>query len=138
MSDNTNIKAINAPRIHQAIIAKLVYGLTNLYLNARTGLFPYLETMIDESQTSPAPDLMLVDTSTDLTKAIIEITHTQGVKKDAAKLLGLMRDYEVSEGFVYDYKLGIWHKYTLNTGETSQQTAWCDVIQADLNEFLNF
>jgi hypothetical protein len=138
MSDNTIIMGVNAPRIHQAIIAKLVYGLTNLYLKNRTGLFPYPETMIDESQTSPAPDLMLVDMATDLTKAIIEITHTQGVKKDAVKLLNLMRDYEVPEGFVYDYKLGVWHKFALSTGEMTQQTAWCDAIQADLNEFLNF
>ncbi len=138
MSDNTIIMGVNAPRIHQAIIAKLVYGLTNLYMNVHTGLFPYPETMIDESQTSPAPDLMLVDVATDLTKVIIEITHTQGARKDGAKLLGLMRDYEVPEGFVYDYKLGVWYKYTLSTGETARQTAWCDAVQADLNAFLNF
>jgi hypothetical protein len=98
MSDNTILTGVNASRIHQAIIAKLVYGLTNLYLKVRTG----------------------------------------GVKKDSVKLLSLMRDYEVPEGFIYDYKLGIWYKYTLSTGETAQQSAWCDAIQADLNGFLNF
>jgi hypothetical protein len=38
MSGNPIFMGVNAPRIHRAIIAKLVYGLTNLYLKARNGL----------------------------------------------------------------------------------------------------
>jgi hypothetical protein len=136
MNDNMVIMVVNAPRVHQAIITKLIYGLTNLYLNARSSLFPYPETMIDESQTSPAPDLMLVDVQTDLTKAIIEITHTQGVKKDTQKVLNLMRDYDVPEGFIYDYKLGIWYKLDLKTGETTKNSAFCEAVHANLNDFL--
>lgn len=136
MNDNLVIMGVNAPRIHQAIITKLIYGLTNLYLNGQTRLFPYPETMIDESQTSPAPDVMLVDVETDLTKTIIEITHTQGVKKDVQKMLGLMRDYEVAEGFVYDYKLGIWYKFDLAQGAVSENPSYCQSVGADLKDLL--
>lgn len=136
MNDNLVIMGVNAPRIHQAIITKLIYGLTKLYLGAHTRLFPYPETMIDESQTSPAPDVMLVDTETDLTQAIIEIAHTQGVKKDTQKLLGLMRDYDVREGFVYDYKLGIWYKFDSKKGAVTDRPSWCEAIDADLDGFL--
>lgn len=136
MNDNLVIRRTNGSRIHQAIITKLIYGLTNLYRNGQAQLFPYPETMIDESQTSPAPDVMLVDAKTDLTKTIIEITHTQGVKKDIQKMLGLMRDYEVAEGFVYDYKLGIWHKFTLAQGAVTENPSYCQSAGVDLKDLL--
>lgn len=136
MNNNTILMGINAPRKHQAIIAQLVYGLTNLYLSGKTRLFAYPETMIDESQTSPVPDVMLVDMDTDLTKAIIEITHTQGVKKDAQKLQELMTDYDVEEGFVYDYKKELWRKFNLTKGEIKEDPAFCETASANLNEML--
>ena len=127
---------INAPRKHQEIIARLIYGLTSLYMQAKTRLFPYPETMIDESQTSPVPDVMLIDVDNDLTKTIIEITHTQGVKKDSKKLWELMNDYDVQEGFVYDYKRKVWYKYDLSTGEVTENASYCNAAKADLNSFL--
>lgn len=136
MNDNLIIIGVNAPRIHQAIIAKLIYGLTDSYLNAQTQLFPYPKTMIDESQTSPAPDVMLVHAQTDLTKAIIEITHTQGVKKDAQKLQELMQVYDIPEGFIYDYKLGIWYKYEIQKGEQKENPSWCNAVGVDLAKLL--
>lgn len=136
MNDNLIIMGVNAPRIHKAIIAKLIYGLTDLYVKTHTQLFPYPETMVDESQTSPAPDVMLVDTKSDLTRAIIEITHTQGVKKDAQKLQELMQVYDIPEGFVYDYKLGIWYKFTLVQGEQKDSPSWCDAAGVDLAKLL--
>lgn len=136
MNDNLIIMGVNAPRIHQAIIAKLIYGLTDLYVKTHTQLFPYPETMVDESQTSPAPDVMLVDTKSDLTRAIIEITHTQGVKKDAQKLQELMQVYDIPEGFVYDYKLGIWYKFTLVHGAQKDSPSWCDAVGVDLAKLL--
>ena len=136
MNDNLVIMGINAPRKHQAIIAKLIYGLTSLYMQAQSKLFPYPETMIDESQTSPVPDVMLVDVDTDLTKAIIEITHSQGVKKDVQKLIALMNDYDVPEGFVYDYKKGIWYKFDLKRGEILDNPSYCNAVKADLNSYL--
>jgi len=137
MQDNLILMGINAPRQHQAIITKLIYGLTELYVQGESKLFAYPETMIDESQTSPVPDVMLIDTKTDLTKVIIEITHTQGVKKDLQKLISLMKDYDVEEGFVYDYKLNIWHKYRLNEGKVERENSFSTVLQKDLNLLLN-
>lgn len=128
---------ITAPRQHQAIITKLIYGLTELYVHGKSKLFPYPETMIDESQTSPVSDIMLVDSKTDLTKIIIEITHTQGVKKDLQKLISLMKDYEVEEGFVYDYKLKMWHKYRLSEGKVEKENSFSTVLGKDLNTFVS-
>ena len=136
MNDNLVIMGINAPRKHQAVITKLIYGLTSLYMQAKTRLFPYPETMIDESQTSPVPDVMLIDVDTDMTLAIIEITHSQGVKKDGKKLWALMRDYDVPEGFVYDYKTAIWLKYDLKKGEIAEKSSFCNAIGEDLNDYL--
>ena len=136
MNNNIILMRINAPRKHQAIIAQLVYGLTNLYLLGKTRLFAYPETMIDESQTSPVPDVMLVDVDTDLTKAIIEITHTQGVKKDAQKLQELMVDYDVEEGFVYDYKKEVWRKFKLLEGEVKEDPAFCESASVHLDKML--
>jgi len=36
------------------------------FKNGETTLFPYPETMIDESETSPVPDVMLVTRENDL------------------------------------------------------------------------
>ncbi len=137
MQDNLILMGINAPRQHQAIITKLIYGLTELYVQGKSKLFPYPETMIDESQTSPVPDIMLVDMKTDLTKVIIEITHTQGVKKDLQKLITLMKDYDVEEGFVYDYKLKMWHKYRLSDGKVEKENSFSNVLGKDLNNFVS-
>ena len=136
MNDNLITMGIIASRKHQAIIAQLIYGLTDLYRQSKTRLFAYPETMIDEGQTSPVPDVMLVDVDTDLTKAIIEITHTQGVKKDAEKLQTLMYDYDVQEGFVYDYKKGTWRKFDLDKGEITENPSFCAAIGRDLSSYL--
>ncbi len=61
MQDNLIIMGINAPKEHQAVITRLIHGLADLYLKNVTSLFPYPETMIDEGQTSPAPDILLYD-----------------------------------------------------------------------------
>lgn len=138
MTDNLIIISINAPRLHQKIITHLIYGLTQLLKNGQSKLFPYPETMIDEGQTSPVPDLMLVDTSSDLTQVIIEITHTQGVKKDIEKLKMLMRDYGVPEGFVFDYKRSEWHHFQLVDGNFSgDKSAFCHAIGFDLDDLLS-
>ncbi|MBC7571729.1 MAG: hypothetical protein H7319_18665 [Spirosoma sp.] len=100
MQDNVIFVNVNAPRIHQAIIAQLVTGLTNLYRNGKTRLMAYPEAMIDQSRTSPVPDVLLADPDTELTEVLIEITHTQGVKQDTRKLKELMTAYDVSEGFM--------------------------------------
>jgi Uma2 family endonuclease len=137
MNENLIIMGINAPRRHQAIITQLIYGLTGLYKNGDTGLFPYPETMIDEGQTSPVPDVMLVDLASDLTKVIIEITHTQGVKKDAQKLRELMQLYDVPEGFIYDYRQNIWYRFDLSSPEGEMGNSYCRAIDENLSSFVD-
>ncbi|GAB4014614.1 hypothetical protein EXU85_17965 [Spirosoma sp. KCTC 42546] len=136
MNDNIVYMGVNAPRIHQAIIAQLVTGLMNLYRNRQTQLFAYPEAMIDQSQTSPVPDLLLANPETELTEVLIEVTHTQGVKKDTQKLKELMTTYDVPEGFVYDYKLNIWHRYELDGPDSGEESSFCQAVGHSLNEFL--
>lgn len=137
MNDNQIIyRGVNAPRIHQAIIGRLIYWLTDLYLKNQTDLVAYPETMIDESETSPVPDVMLVNHDTDLTEVIIEITHTQGVPKDIEKLKNLMQVYRVNEGFVYDYKRKSWYKFQLNGPDSGESSSFCEAIGKDLSDYV--
>jgi hypothetical protein len=136
MQDNIVYMGVNAPRIHQAIIAQLVTGLTNLYLAGKSRLMAYPEAMIDQSQTSPVPDVLLANPDVELTEVLIEITHTQGVKKDTRKLKELMTNYDVPEGFVYDYKLHLWHRYELHNLDEDQSSAYCKTIGCSLDDFL--
>ena len=135
MQDNLIIMGINAPKEHQAVITHLIYGLADLYLKDKTALFPYPETMIDEGQTSPAPDILLYDHSKERTMLIIEVTHTAGAKKDCLKVQTLMNDYDVQEGFVYDYKKGIWYKISANDKEPVN-ASFSAILNTDLARFL--
>lgn len=123
----------NYPKEHQAIITQLIHGLADLYIKDKTHLFPYPETMIDEGQTGPAPDILLYDHQQESTVALIEVTHSSGVKKDCAKVL--LRDYDVQEGFVYDYKKNTWYQLDKLSGETTE-SSFSQVLQLDLNKFL--
>ncbi len=136
MQDNLIIQWRNAPKEHQAIVTRLIHGLTEIYLKNRTALFPYPETMIDEGQTSPAPDILLYDHKLEKTFLIIEVTHSTGVKKDTAKVLNLMKDYEVQEGFVYDYKKNVWHKMKSNLSE-AVDSSFSEVLNINLNTLLD-
>lgn len=136
MNDNIIYMGVNAPRIHQAIIGRLIYWLTDLYMKNQTELIAYPETMIDESATSPVPDVMLVNHDTDLTEVIIEITHSQGVPKDAEKLKNLMRVYRVNEGFIYDYKQKRWYKFKLDNLDAEENSSYCDAIERDIAPFV--
>ena len=136
MNDNLIIMGINAPRQHQAIITQLIYELTKLYKEGKTTFFPLPKAMIDESQTSPVPDVMLIEPLSGLTKVIIEITHTQGVKKDLQKLKELMKDYDVPEGFVYDYKRNLWYRCEPGR-EDCPAGSYSTAIQHDLSMMLD-
>ena len=135
MQDNLIIIGINAPKEHQAVITRLIHGLADLYLKDVTPLFPYPETMIDEGQTSPAPDILLYDHSTERTMVIIEVTHTAGSKKDCIKVQNLMNDYDVPEGFVYDYKKSVWYKISAKSQEPICES-FSTILNADLSKFL--
>ncbi len=47
-----------------------------------------------------------------------------------------MNDYDVNEGFVYNYKQKKWFKFTLNEGEIVQNASFCGAVLYDLNVFL--
>lgn len=141
MNDNiiyTGVKVPGdaSPKIRQAIIGQLVTGLIDLYSSRKTTLMAYPEAMIDQSQTSPVPDILLADPETKLTAVLIEITHTQGVKKDTVKLKELMTEYDVPERFVYDYKLNLWHRYELHDLDVDHSSAYCKTIGCSLSDFL--
>jgi Uma2 family endonuclease len=127
---------VNAPREHQRVITKLVAGLYWLYNQGNIILEPLAEAMINEGESSPTPDVILLDNVLDEIKVIIEISSTTGFKKDFNKIIELIDEYEVEEGFVYDYKKENWRKYKLGVGEIVKNSSFCDAIGYDLNDFV--
>jgi Uma2 family endonuclease len=132
--EDATLMGINAPKEHQRIIRKLIAGLSNLYDSNRTTLEPFPETMMDEGQTSPVPDVMLYDNVSEQTPVIIEIAHTTGTKKDREKVRLLIESgfYGTTEGFVYDYKKKQWYKYKFGAGDITLNPSFCDTIGLDL------
>lgn len=133
------LMGINAPKQHQRIISKLTTGLGVLYyVNGEIDLEPLPETMIDEGQTSPVPDVLLYDNEAEQTRIIIEVCHPNGLANDLQKVVRLIEEnqYGVVEGFVYEYKNGRWYKYRKGVGHLSDRTSFSDVLQLDLNDFL--
>ncbi len=127
---------VNAPRDHQRVITKLSAQLYWLFIKGEISFEPLVEAMINESESSPTPDVMLLDNVLDEIKVIIEITSTTGVKKDFNKIAELMLDYEIEEGFTYDYKKFRWRKYKNGVGEILENPSFCDTIGYDLNDFV--
>jgi Uma2 family endonuclease len=128
---------VNAPISHQRIISKLVAGLGHLYYTLGQIPFePLPEVMIDESQTSPTPDVVLYDNESGKNVVIIEIASASGAKKDFEKVIQLMHDYEVPEGFVYNYIIKEWRKYSLKDGEVKDNPSFCNAIGYDLKQFI--
>jgi hypothetical protein len=126
---------VNATKEHQAVISKLIYGLMGLFTNGEMSLFPYPETMINEAETSPTPDILLFDHAVNKTVVIIEINHPDGLKKDTRNLKELIEEYELAEGFLYDYKTKRWWKYKKGV-EITENPSFCEAIQYNLNDFL--
>jgi Uma2 family endonuclease len=127
---------VNAPREHQRVITKLSAQLYWLFIKGEVSFEPLVEAMINESESSPTPDVMLLDNVLDEIKVIIEVTSTTGVKKDFNKIAELMLDYEIEEGFTYDYKKSLWRKYKNGVGEILENPSFCDTIGYDLNDFV--
>ncbi len=127
------------PRIHQRIISKLDFGLRLLYQQEkRITLEPLPETMVNEDQASPTPDLILVDPVTEFIHVIIEVCKTTGLKSDIQKVVKLLDDnlYDIQEGFIYDYKTSNWYRYKAGSGGLVEESSWSDVLALDLNDFL--
>jgi len=130
---------IHSPKAHQWIIAKLTTGLGVLfYHEGAITLEPLPETMIDEGQTSPVPDVSLYDNKTYQTPVIIEVCHPNGVKNDFKKVQRLIEDYDYGtiEGFVYDYINNTWLKYQKGMGRQFENTSFSTVLQLDLAKLI--
>ncbi len=97
---------------------------------------PFTGVMIDESQTSPAPDILLFDYTTHHNVVIIEVSSKAGMKKDFEKIKILAADYEVPEAFVYEYSFKTWRKYQPEKGEITDCPSFCEAIGMDLAELL--
>ncbi|MBC7778047.1 MAG: hypothetical protein H7246_21625 [Phycisphaerae bacterium] len=137
MLDNTIFMGVNAPKPHQRVIGKLMTGFGQLfYKEGKIPYEPFTKTTIDEGKTSPTPDILLFDNQSAQNKVIIEVSTSAGVRKDFAKLVELMNDYGVHEGFVYNYNDETWRKYTLQSGEVRENPSFCDTIGYDLGQFL--
>jgi hypothetical protein len=107
-----------------------------LYESGKIPYEPFPEAMIDDANSSPTPDVLLQDNVLDKFVVIIEISGTKGFKNDFRKTSELVENYEVNEGFVYDYKQFRWRKYKLGVGEITANPSFCDSIGYDLNDFL--
>jgi hypothetical protein len=130
---------INAPKAHQRIISRLNAGLAFLfYREGKIDLEPLPETMIDEGQTSPVPDILLYDNKAHLTPVIIEVSHPAGVRNDFKKIQNLIEheEYGTVEGFVFDYVNKTWRKYSKGKGEVLDAPSWSDVLKIDLQEVM--
>lgn len=135
--ESANYQRINGSKIHQRIIGQLMMRLGMLYyLEKKIPFEPLPETMIDESQTSPTPDILLFDNENKLNRVIIEISGNTGARRDFEKIKTLMIDYNVSEGFVYNYDTKQWRKYLLDKGEDLLKPSFCEAIGYDLNALI--
>ena len=132
-------RIITAPKEHQRITSKLTTGLGALYYHQqKIDLEPLPETMIDEGQTSPVPDVLLYDNQRYQTPVIIEVCHTSGVRNDIKKIIRLVDefDYGIEEGFLYDYVAGQWQRYTKGDTEMEVGVSYSRRLELDLDGFL--
>jgi Uma2 family endonuclease len=136
MLDNTLIMGVNAPKEHQRVITKLTAELYFLYKKGAIPYEPLPETMIDESKTSPTPDVLLFDNATEKNIVIVEVTIPASEKDDFNKIRELLERYEVPEGFTYNYRTGKWRRCVLGVGEITDNPSFCTAIQLDLNDLL--
>ncbi len=137
MTENTIYMGVNAPKIHQRIIGRLMMQLGILfYREGQIPFEPFPETMIDESQTSPTPDILLFDNEKKQNQVIIEVSGNTGARRDFEKVKILVEEYSVPEGFVYNYDTRVWRKYTLGSGEDFKRPSFSQLIQVDLAELL--
>lgn len=129
---------VNAPIIHQSVIARLTAGLYPFYQSGQIPFEPLPETMLTEGYASPVPDLILYDHQNEQTQVIIEVCQNSGLKHDTSKIIRLIEDneYGIIEGFVFNYKTQQWLRYRKGDGGMVTSSAFSDVLNLDLNVFL--
>ena len=127
------------PRIHRRIISKLNSESRWLYQKDKLiNLEPLPETMINESEASPTPDLILIGPDTEFIRVVIEVCHTIGLKNDIRKVIKMLDNelYDIREGFIYDYKTEKWYRYKANTRGLVEESSHSDELGLDLDLFL--
>ncbi len=131
--------SVYGPKAHQRIISKLNSGLGPLYYHQNAiALEPLPETMLNEGEASPVPDLILYDNATRTTPIIIEVCHTDGLRRDLKKVIRLIDDdeYGIQEAFVYDYLTSEWYRYRRDDGGLTESSSFSAILNMDLNAFL--
>lgn len=131
--------SVYGPKAHQRIISKLNSGLGPLYYHQHSiSLEPLPATMLNEGEASPVPDLILYDNDNRTTPIIIEVCHTDGLRRDLRKVIRLIDedDYGIIEGFVYDYMAKKWFRYRKGDGALPTESSYSDLLTIDLNQFL--
>ncbi len=129
--EEATLMGINAPRAHQRAIGIMMGSLAQMYYKqGLIALEPFTKMMLDDSKTSPVPDISLYDNVLEQTPVIIEVTHTGMVQSDLRKIMRLIvsDDYGIIEGFVYDYKRREWHKFDKTKGDILDTPSWCEAI----------
>lgn len=131
---------VNAPLIHQQIIARLTMELGILcHKQRRIAYGPLPETMLAEGYGDPVADLLLFDHAAEQTRLIVEICQTNGQNNDLKKVIRLIddSDYGIQEGFVYNYKTGEWFRYRKGDGGAITTSSWSDLLGLELGTLLN-
>lgn len=128
--------SVNAPIIHQRIIARLTSKLYPLFEAGAIAYEPLPEMMLGE-YSSPTPDVILYDNETDQSVVSIEVCQTRGIRGDIQKVIQLVDGelYGIAEGFVYDYKTGQWLCYRRGDGGFTTESSYSHVLNLDLASF---
>lgn len=130
---------VNAPIIHQSVIARLTAGLYPFYRSGQIPFEPLPETMLTEGYASPVPDLILYDHQHEQTRVIVEVCQNNGLKHDTSKVIRLIEDneYGILEGFVFNYKSQQWLRYRKGDGGQATESSFSEVLNLDLGSFVN-
>ena len=132
-------QAVYGPKDHQRVISKLNTRLGARYYDQKTiQLEPLPETMLNEAEASPTPDVILFDNAALTTPIIIEVCHTVGLKKDVKKVIRLIDEdeYGILEGFIYDYKTEKWLRYRKGDAGLLTESSFSEVLNLDLDNML--
>lgn len=133
---------VNAPIIHQRVIARLTARLYPLYESGAIAYEPLPETMLGEYSSRcdgpSTPDLILYDNNADQTPVIIEVCQTRGVRDDLQRVIQLIDGalYGISEAFVFNYKTQQWLRYQLGDGGITISSSYSNLLGLDLSQFV--
>lgn len=130
----------NAKLEHQRVIADIIANSRSLYKKRQILLEPLPETDLDPGNSeSKCPDIQFRNEKELAVPVIIEIAGSFGYKTDFIKVRKLVEEtaYGIEEAFVFNYETRNWYKYSKLNGILEENRSFSDVLQLDLNEFVN-